>query len=401
MSDWDRVELGTVCTFRAGSAFSPDLQGRPAGDLPFIKVSDLSLAGNDPFIRRSNNWVSHETAESIKARAVEPNSVVFAKIGEGLKSERIRMTTMPTLLDNNLMAATARPGLDPMFMLYLFSVVGLSSWAAGSALPYLRQGDLVKIPVDLPSLDEQRRIAEVLGALDDLIDTNERLGLRLTEAASAIGQRLLLEISSGVPRSVEDIATITKGYSYKSAELVEGDGWLVGLKNVGRHGVFRPDGFKPLSAKVKPAHVVVNGDLVVAQTDLTQAREVIGRPVRVRRGKREGLLVASLDLAIVRPSEGVSGQFIQSVLESVDFRDHVLGFCNGTTVLHMGARAIPSFPVVLPGAELMARFEALLPLRDAADEAFETAESLRKTRDELLPLLMSGAVRVRPKGVAA
>ena len=271
----------------------------------------------------------------------------------------------------------------------------------GAVFDSLNVRDIARLRIPVPPLDKQRRIAEVLGAIDDLIDTNERLGLRLTEAASAFGQRLLLEINSGEPRSVEDIATIAKGYSYKSAELVEGDGWLVGLKNVGRQGVFRPDGFKPLSARVKPAHVVENGDLVVAQTDLTQAREVIGRPVRVRRGGREGVLVASLDLAIVRPLEGVPGQFIQSVLESIEFRDHVLGFCNGTTVLHMGARAIPSFPVVLPDADHLSRFEALEPLRDSADEAFETAESLRRIRDELLPLLISGAVRVRPEGVAA
>lgn len=293
----------------------------------------------------------------------------------------------------------------PRYIHYQLLAPQAQEWMAahceGSTVVHLNVSDVRRIPLELPPLDEQRRIANVLALLDDLIATNELLGQNLNALASAQGQRLLSLLGDNMSAAIEDIASITKGYSYKSAELTEGNGWLVGLKNVGRRGEFRAEGFKPLNAVVKPAQVVENGDLVVAHTDLTQAREVIGRPVRVRRGNRSGTLVASLDLAIVRPNEDVSAEYLQAVLESPAFREHALGYCNGTTVLHMGSQALPSFPVHVPSSEEMQLFDELAPLRAAADDAYEAADDLRRVRDELLPLLVSGKVGVDPESVVA
>lgn len=401
MNDWVVVRLDEVADITSGGTPRKSEGRFWDGEIPWISGASMHALTATSSKRR----VTEAAIGSGTRLALSGSSLVLVRGMSLLEEIRVSHVVRPVAFNQDVKALSPKLSIDPWFLTYAL----LSSrerlrkavHQAGHGTGVLATERLSGLEIPLPPLVEQRRIAAVLGLLDDLIDRNERLGQDLTLLASAIGQRLLSQLEPGESRSIEEIAIITKGYSYKSAELVEGDGWLVGLKNVGRHGVFRPDGFKPLTAKVKSTHVVHNGDLVVAQTDLTQAREVIGRPVRVRRGRRKGVLVASLDLAVVRPREGVSGQFVQSVLESVEFRDHALGFCNGTTVLHMGSRAIPTFPLVLPGPEHMARFESLLPLRDAADEAFETAESLRRTRDELLPLLMSGAVRVRPEGVAA
>ena len=287
----------------------------------------------------------------------------------------------------------------PRFIHYQLLAPSAQRWIAehceGSTVVHLNVADVRRIPIELRPIPEQLSIAEVLGGLDELVDANLRLANNLNDLARALGSRLLSELEPDQIGTLADVASVTRGYSYKSSELVEGGGWLVGLKNVGRHGVFRSDGFKPLTAAVKPHHLVENGDLLVAHTDLTQAREVIGRPIRVRRGNRIGPLVASLDLAVVRPFQGVSTDFLQSVLQSDEFLEHALGYCNGTTVLHMSSLALPSFGVPILSQTQMARFEMLAPLRQAADEAFGVADSLERTRDELLPLLMSGAIRVR------
>ena len=58
MSEWDKTTLGQVCSFKGGNAFPQEEQGSRAGAAPFIKVSDLSLSGNDSTISRANNWVA-------------------------------------------------------------------------------------------------------------------------------------------------------------------------------------------------------------------------------------------------------------------------------------------------------------------------------------------------------
>jgi len=285
-------------------------------------------------------------------------------------------------------------------MFYLLRSPGPQEWmemhSEGSTVRHLNVSDVRRISLgELPALEEQRRIAGVLGALDDLIEVNRGLIQDLDLQARLLGSRFLAEHPGSDRVSFGEIAEVTKGFSYKSAQLVPGGGWLVNLKNVGRTGTFEARGFKPLSASPKPQQVVDNGTVLVAQTDLTQDREVIARPVRVRRGAHEGELVASLDLAIVRPRQPHTEESIYAILDTEDFRSHALGYCNGTTVLHMGARALPDYLAPsLESFEIEAFTRLARPLREAADALNTEALELESTRDELLPLLMSGRVRV-------
>ena len=137
---------------------------------------------------------------------------------------------------------------------------------------------------------------------------------------------------------------VTKGFSYKSAELVEGSDTLINLKNMGRGGIFEHRGFKPLTPdRYKESQVVRPGEVVVSMTDLTQNRDVVARPIRVPDVAVAGRMIASLDLAIVRPVNGFSNEFLAAVLAQEDFHEFALGYCNGTTVVHMSAKAFEDY----------------------------------------------------------
>jgi len=141
---------------------------------------------------------------------------------------------------------------------------------------------------------------------------------------------------------------------------------------------------------------VQEGELVVAQTDLTQRAEVIGRPIRVQRGDSHGRLIASLDLAIVRPREPLTSEFLLALLSTLAFRDHALSYCNGTTVLHMGARALPDYPFVMPSREAVGETTAVMrPLLARSDAASREAHATSRLRNALLPALLAGALPVR------
>ncbi|MBU1250408.1 MAG: restriction endonuclease subunit S [Actinobacteria bacterium] len=384
MSDWYDTELGNVCSFRAGAAFPTDFQGGTAGEYPFIKVSDLSSSGNELFIREANNWVTSETAEELKAKPVRAGSVVFAKIGEGLKSERVRLTTMPTLLDNNLMAAIPGESLDPRFSLYLFATVGLSSWAAGSALPYLRQGDLARIPIRLPHLDEQRRIAEVLGALDDLIDTNERLAADAAEL-----RRSLLDAAFALATEQHALSSI--------ARFVNGKNFTKGADGAGRPIIRTPEvreGVKPSTVR---SSVEATDDFIARAGDLLF---VWSGSLCIGRWAEDEALV-NQHVFKVTPNVGVPDWYVYACLEWKLPWFLGLAADKATTMGHI-QRAHLDAPVPKLSSDELAHLDASVrPLWELELELSRENEQLRRTRDELLPLLMSGAVRVRPQGVAA
>src|SRR5690554_4627648 len=49
-ADWEETSLGDLCTFRGGNGFKEEHQGQSVGEFPFIKVSDLTLPGNEKHI---------------------------------------------------------------------------------------------------------------------------------------------------------------------------------------------------------------------------------------------------------------------------------------------------------------------------------------------------------------
>lgn len=188
---WTIAKLGDICAFVAGSAFPQKEQGKVSGDYPFAKVKDLqSVAGLS--WRNIDNWIEESQLKTLKSKIIPVKSIVFAKIGEGLKRERFAMSSVPMCIDNNLMAAVPLTEVNNIWLYYKFKTLNISSLVAGSALPYLRVQDLKDLDISLPPLEEQERIAGILGSLDDKIEANTRLIQTLSDYCVALVDSLKL-----------------------------------------------------------------------------------------------------------------------------------------------------------------------------------------------------------------
>lgn len=174
-SEWINITLGEICRFQAGNAFPKKEQGITHGDIPFIKVSDMNLSKNQRKIYTANNWITKNTALRLKLNLVPEKSIIFAKIGEALKAERIREIICTTAIDNNLMAAIPNQNIEKGFLNFVLENIHLARFAEGSALPYLRQSDLESINISLPPKEEQKKIVRVLRNLDDKIEINYQI----------------------------------------------------------------------------------------------------------------------------------------------------------------------------------------------------------------------------------
>jgi type I restriction enzyme S subunit len=176
MSDsrgWIDCAIGEISTLSGGSAFKEEFQGHTAGEIPFIKVSDFSLPENLKYITRANNWVSTETIKDMGARVFPPGSVVFPKVGAALLSNRRRILSRPTALDNNLMAAIPK-GCHPEFLYLALCQIDFSRFFQGGAVPSVNQEQVASVELSLPPLPEQKKIAEILSGIDKVIDLTKR-----------------------------------------------------------------------------------------------------------------------------------------------------------------------------------------------------------------------------------
>jgi type I restriction enzyme S subunit len=204
----------------------------------------------------------------------------------------------------------------------------------------------------------------------------------------------------GIPKgwrfsSLGDSVRVVKGKSYTSKELAESKNVLVTLKSFSRGGGYKSNGLKPYTGTFKPEQRILDGEIIVACTDVTQAAEVIGRAALFHSDHEFENFIASLDVQVVRPIEPDTSLFYYHLMGTDDYVSHILSYTSGTTVLHLAKGAVECCQAIDPGRELVRKYSELAnPLFHKIRANQNSNVTLSDLRDSLLPRLISGKIRV-------
>ena len=407
--EWSPSTVGQFCPFKYGKNL-PE-RDRQKGFIPV--VSSAGIVGK------------HNSAH------VESGGVVIGRKGTVGSVTLLEEPFWP--IDTAFFVEDLPEVRNLRFTYYLLKTLGLEKMNTDSAVPGLNRDNAHALQISVPKLKQQREIADSLQALDDRItllrETNAtleaiaqalfkswfvdfdpvraklegRVPEGMDEATAALFPDGFEESELGlVPRGwrvfpVADVASVVKGKSYSSKDLVDKhDTALVTLKSFARGGGFRLDGFKPYSGSFKATQMVVSGDLIIAYTDVTQAAELIGKPAIVIEVAEHKTLVASLDVGIVRPLENrVTRQFLYGLFKTDTFQAHTFSHTSGTTVLHLSKDGVGSYQFACPPFSIVEAFsvvaEALLGRQQVN---IDQMRNLATLRDTLLPRLISGQLRL-------
>jgi len=252
-----------------------------------------------------------------------------------------------------------------------------------------------------PPLPTQRRIADILSAYDDLIENNTRRIRILEQMAQAIYQERFGKVDKqSLPKGWEvdtlgNHLSVDRGVSHKG-EFMNGEGLpLLNLKSFAMSGGYRTDGLKSYSGDYKPKHVVHAGDIVLANTDLTQAGSIVGNPAIVP--NIEGEILFTHHLYAVRFSSVtyLRKYYLYHLLSDPSYKSFAKGRAIGTTVLGLAQDGVLDFEFIRPPKELVKEFEEVItPFYQLKDSLEAKNANLRQTRDLLLPRLVSGEIEV-------
>lgn len=166
------VKLGKVTVIYTGTGFPKELQGCKEGKYPFYKVGDISknvLAGYKK-LTFCDNYLGENDAKKIKGTILPEDTVVFAKIGEAVKLNRRAITTRECLVDNNVMGiAPVKSLMDIQYLYYYMSSIKLETLAEATTVPSVKKGIIENLEINLPDMDTQKNISNILSRVDDLI----------------------------------------------------------------------------------------------------------------------------------------------------------------------------------------------------------------------------------------
>lgn len=286
--------------------------------------------------------------------------------------------------------------LNPTWAYYALKLVDINGMDSGSAIPSLSRDHFASVPLRLPPLAEQQRIAGVLGALDDLIEVDRGLIRDLDDAFMASWELLAAECRDTEPLGAHTV--VNKGLSYKGAYLVDDGLPMINMGSFGLDGSYRYSGLKKyVETEVKDKHLLNMGDLVVVNTDLTQARDILARPV-LNPHKRATSTHHTFQVRV--PGGEATRMWIYGALRQESTRQRLISHATGTTVAALPLDSLTQQHIPWIDESSMSRWwAAAAPLVQAHLDLIDEISQLESARDELLPLLMSGRVRV--KDVAA
>ena len=255
--------------------------------------------------------------------------------------------------------------VDGRFLFYLLQSPQPQEWmhahGEGSTVKHLNVSDVRRIRLDFfPPLDVQRRIAGVLGSLDDLIDTNLRLAESLRERCHAEYERVVATATDSV-RPLADVLEMRYGKALPAR--ARRPGRVPVVSSAGIVGVHD----EPLVSG--PGIVVGRKGSVGTVTWVSEDFFPIDTAFYV--STSESLLFIYFSLA----RAGLDQMNTDSAVPGLN-RENAL-----------------SVEVPWPEEEVITTFDAgCRSLWDASNELEVEARELGIVRDELLPLLMSGQV---------
>jgi type I restriction enzyme S subunit len=283
------------------------------------------------------------------------------------------------------------------------------------------------IRIRLPELSEQRKIAHILGTLDDKIELNRRMNETLEAMAQAIFKSWFVDfdpvrakMSGKPPENICQRLGLTPELldlfpeHFQDSEIGEiPEGWRLSqideLANVvggstpsTKNTAFWDDGHhfwatpKDLSNLAEPVLLEterkitdagldkIGSGLLPKGTVLLSSRAPIGYraiaevPVAINQG-----FIALL------PNDGVSNLFLLFWVEWA--HDEIVSRANGSTFLEISKASFKPIPVISPPPNIFLAFDQLVkPLYSQIVCKKREIDSLANTRDILLPKLLSG-----------
>ena len=151
--DWKTGRCRDIAKVLPGYGFPDKFQGNKKGQYPFYKVSDIShtIEKGQRYISEANNYIDSDVLDTIRGKSVPAGTIIFAKIGEAIRSNRRVITTKPAVIDNNTAGVKALKAKSfDEFLFYLWSNVSLIDHAGG-VVPAVSKSALESVPLCYPA----------------------------------------------------------------------------------------------------------------------------------------------------------------------------------------------------------------------------------------------------------
>ena len=391
MANWGNVELGNICEVVRGGSPRPIIDyitDEPDG-VNWLKIGD---------VKETDKYFTHAN-EKIKPSGIPKTREV--KAGELILSNSMSFgRAFITLIDGYIHDGWLRLRCDESKLdkeyLYYFLTSNLAqnqfkAIATGSVVNNLKSDTVKAVKIALPTLEEQKRIAEVLSMFDDKIKCNEEINKNLEEQAQALYREMFVNTTNEQRRTcrAEEYFDIAIGKTPPRKERQwfttnPSDVIWISISDMGSCGTYISRSSEQLTQE---AIDKFNIKVVPSNTVLLSFKLTVGR-IAITYGE----MTTNEAIAHFKTDKSFINEYLYCYLK--DFNYQTMGSTSSIATA-VNSKIIKAMPFVIPADDEISRFHSVVgPMFEQILNNQLENDSLAEMRDTLLPRLMSGELDV-------
>lgn len=297
-----------------------------------------------------------------------------------------------------------------------------------SAYPSIKPSLIGSLEIDLPPLNEQKAIANILSTLEGKIETNNQINESLDKMAKALFKHWFVDFefpngngkpyrSSGremvdselgmIPKGwktvkLGDVIDFQNGYAFKSKDLLDIESGstirVFKMGNIKKGGGINHSGTKSYikreQCKNLSNYIIKKGDLLMCMTDMKSNVALLGHTALMDRDN-EYILNQRVGLIRTKDTNVINYPYLYVLSNSEDFINNLRSRANSGVQVNLSTKEIKDSLICLPDNKIHSIFNEIT--ERMFEKSFQVEEENQKLiliRDILLPRLMSGKISV-------
>lgn len=410
MAKWPKVRLAECVNLLAGFAFKSQHFTNKRDDVALVKGENVSQGRILWDI--SKRWPAGDWARMEKFQ-LHPGDVVVAMdrpwIPAGLKWAYIRDADPKALLVQRCARLRSNNGrLDQGFLRFVIGGPGFTDYVkpitTGVNVPHISAQQILDYEFPLPPLPVQRRIAGILSAYDELIENSQRRIKILESMARALYREWFVHFRfpghENHPHVPSPLGEIPEGWEVKrlndvaevncaqiNARTAPAELDYIDISSVSRGQIDSVTTYAFADAPGRARRVVQHGDVLwscVRPNRRSHAQ--VMHPV--------GNTIASTGFAVLT-ARRVPFTFLYIATTTDEFVGYLTNHATGAAYPAVSAATFEKADLLVPPVPLLKRFgDATIPSAEQIHALQRQIQNLRRTRDLLLPRLLSGQIEL-------
>ena len=395
MTEWKTYKIGDLCKISSSKRiFAKEYKD---SGIPFYRGKEIIEKQKGNKIS-TELYISQERYDEIRTKHGVPQKgdMLLTSVGT-LGIPYIVQDEVFYFKDGNLTWFYDFEDLDSRYLYYwLLSPIGkmnIDSKAIGSTQKALTIETLSKFELSLPPLPEQRRIADILSAIDDKIENNRCINANLELQAQALYKQWFVDNRKDdwEEKQLGEIALhITDGVHNTVIDSPNGEYYLLSCKNIKSGQLFIGSNERRIDhetfTKLRKRTRLSHGDILVTSVGTVGEMYLVNESPSNYEFQRS--------VAIIKPNNDIiSSYFLYAAL--LYQQNEIKHLAHGAVQQCIFISDLKEYSLIVPNKDDISAFDAVVaPMFNKIEELQKENETLATLRDTLLPKLMNGEIKL-------